>query len=293
MLLGQQAETGSIRQHAGVPSPLQYDNSGEAAFLPSRTTRRFTCANFVLPPSTNGSWLAILCGNSRNHWAVLSADQQPLQRCDTQPDEFMTDWLDAYQHDCWLASVVPSRTPAFAAWQPRLLHLADLPLRNLYPNCGIDRALALLGAGHHYGWPVLVIDAGTALSLTAAGPEADLVGGAILPGLRLQARSLATGTAALPALDWAEQQGLPERWACSTEGAIASGILYTVIAGLRDYCSDWQHRYPGSPIVLTGGDRALLYGLLADQGLAPIHQNDSLAFFGMAQIRSRTGGHPA
>jgi type III pantothenate kinase len=254
--------------------------------------RRVSDANLVLTPSANGSWLAILCGNSRNHWAVMSADQQPLQCCDTQPDELITDWLDAYRQDCWLASVVPSRTPALAPWQPHLLQLADLPLRNLYPSCGIDRALALMGAGHHYGWPVLVIDAGTALSLTAAGPEADLVGGAILPGLRLQARSLAIGTAVLPALDWAEQQGLSERWACSTEGAIASGILYTVLAGLRDYCTDWQRRYPDSPMVLTGGDGAFLYRLLADQGLAPLHQNDWLAFLGMAQIRAQTGGAP-
>jgi type III pantothenate kinase len=166
------------------------------------------------------------------------------------------------------------------------VQLSEIPVQNLYASCGIDRALALLGAGRCYGWPVLVIDAGTALSLTAAGPQPELLGGAILPGLQLQARSLATGTAVLPQIDWSERLTLPERWACTTEGAIASGILYTVLAGLQDFIAHWRQQYPGSPICLTGGDGALLFQLLSDQLLAPLYLNESLAFLGLAELRA-------
>jgi type III pantothenate kinase len=237
--------------------------------------------------SPSGSWLAILCGNSRTHWALFNADNRLLRRCDTPPDEFVHHWLDNHRNACWLASVVPARTASFAPWQPRVVQLGDLPLQNLYPTCGIDRALALLGAGSHYGWPVCVVDAGTALTLTAAGPQAELLGGAILPGLSLQARSLATGTATLPQIDWFNRQMLPERWACTTEGAIASGILYTVLAGLRDYSANWWQQYPGRPICLTGGDGNLLYQLLKDQGNSPLHLNESLIFLGLAQMKAR------
>ncbi len=59
---------------------------------------------------------------------------------------------------------------------------AQVPLQNTYPTLGVDRTLALVGAGDVWGWPVLVIDCGTALTFTA-GADQSLIGGAILPGL--------------------------------------------------------------------------------------------------------------
>ena len=38
----------------------------------------------------------------------------------------------------------------------------------MYPTLGIDRALALYSAGSTFRFPVLVIDAGTALRFTGA-----------------------------------------------------------------------------------------------------------------------------
>lgn len=48
---------------------------------------------------------------------------------------------------------------------------------------------------------ILVIDAGTALTFTAADADQRLVGGAILPGLGLQRSSLAQKTATLPRVE--------------------------------------------------------------------------------------------
>ena len=68
-----------------------------------------------------------------------------------------------------LASVVPQQT---AIWQSypdvRIITLDQLPIGGLYPTLGIDRALAVQGAGNQLGWPVLLIDAGTALTFTGA-----------------------------------------------------------------------------------------------------------------------------
>jgi type III pantothenate kinase len=83
-----------------------------------------------------------------------------------------------------LASVVPNQT---ALWQDysnvHEITLDQVPLQGIYPTLGIDRALALWGAGETWGWPMLVIDAGTALTLTGADANRCLIGGAILPGL--------------------------------------------------------------------------------------------------------------
>ena len=95
-----------------------------------------------------------------------------------------------------------------------------------------------MGAGETYGYPVLVIDGGTALTITGIDANRRLIGGAILPGLRLQLRSLSVGTAALPEIILPQQ--LPPRWSNNTPDSIASGILYTVSAGISDFIQDWQ-----------------------------------------------------
>lgn len=156
-----------------------------------------------------------------------------------------------------LASVVPDQT---ALWQNypdvRIITLDQLPIEGLYPTLGIDRALTLLGAGTQLGWPVLVIDAGTALTFTGANVNRRLVGGAILPGLGLQLSSLGQKTAALPSVSLPET--LPHRWAKETAGAIHSGVVYATVAGVRDFIEDWRRLFPNSKIAVTGGDRTLL-----------------------------------
>ncbi|MEG5060374.1 pantothenate kinase [Microcoleus sp. A2-C5] len=156
-----------------------------------------------------------------------------------------------------LASVVPQQT---AIWQSypevRIITLDQLAIGGLYPTLGIDRALALLGAGNQLGWPMLLVDAGTALTFTGADVNRYLVGGAILPGLGLQLSSLGKKTAALPSVRLPET--LPHRWATDTAGAIQSGVVYAAVAGVRDFIEDWLRLFPNSKIAVTGGDRTLL-----------------------------------
>lgn len=54
------------------------------------------------------------------------------------------------------------------------------------------------GLCHASGWPVMVVDCGSALTFTAGDKEGKLGGGAILPGVRLQLAALGTRTAQLP-----------------------------------------------------------------------------------------------
>ncbi len=225
-------------------------------------------------PQANRRWLGLSIGNSRYHWALFESEQlrQTWETAYLQ-DLFKQDWRSLLEQaiaetrladlpdlpELWLASVVPEQTQQWQAY-PRLkpLQLADIPLRQTYATLGLDRVLAVWGAGQTWGWPVLVIDAGTALSLTGANAEAALIGGAILPGLGLQGRSLAQATAALPSISFVQAQPLPTRWAKETKSAIASGILYMLLAGLRDFIEDWWQRYPNSQVIFTGGDGQVL-----------------------------------
>jgi type III pantothenate kinase len=224
-------------------------------------------------------WLALIIGNSRMHWAWWQGQhRQTTWHCAHQPPTGQPQnwgWPPALLHDLghqhwsqlplYLASVVPSQTTLWQPYAHATITLEHIPLGNLYPTLGIDRALAAYGAGASYGYPVLAIDGGTALTLTGLDEQKKLVGGAIWPGLRLQLQALGQGTANLPPLTaefWSSQLDRAARWSQDTPGAMRSGVLNSTIAGLQDFGQDWQRLFPDSPIILTGGDGpALAQGL--------------------------------
>lgn len=225
--------------------------------------------------------MALVIGNSRRHWARF--------RGETLESSWDEDYDKTESHDplpaavcggngapgepcnpvipdvpLWLASVVPEQSRVWAdVPNVRVLTLTDVPLLGMYPTFGIDRALALWGAIATVGSPVLVIDGGTALTFTGADATQTFVGGAILPGLRLQFEALGQKTAVLANVDGEPQKAVARvsgsRWARTTEAAIASGIMYTVMAGIQAFIQDWRQQCPGSPVVLTGGDRDSLH----------------------------------
>lgn len=185
-----------------------------------------------------------------------------------------------------LASVVPEQTKLWQSYPDvKIITLDQLPLQGLYPTLGIDRALALLGAGTELGWPVLVIDAGTALTFTGADVNRHLVGGAILPGLGLQLSSLGQKTAGLPLVSLPEN--MPQRWATDTAIAIESGVVRGVVAAVQDFIQDWRNLFPDSKIALTGGDRTLLLKYLAaafPDTATTIIETPQAIFWGISQV---------
>ena len=181
-----------------------------------------------------------------------------------------------------IASVVPHlRTPWHDLPQTQILSTADVPLGGLYATMGCDRALAVFGAGETYGYPVLVIDAGTALTITGVDASKNLIGGAIIAGLRSQFASLHKNTAALPDLDIPDT--VPLLWAKDTQGAIQSGIIQMILVGLRVYVDDWRSQFPDRPIILTGGDG----DRLKQWGLEVNVVNPNLIFEGMSYLTKR------
>ena len=148
---------------------------------------------------------------------------------------------------------------------------------------GLDRALAAFGACEKYGYPSLVIDGGTALTLTGIDPEKKLFGGAILPGIKLQLTSLNTQTAALPKVDIGND--LPSRWGKNTESAIHSGVLYFILAGIEDFIKSWRQQFPDSLIIFTGGDGKLIFNYLQTKSTDPkLTLDPDLIFIGISKL---------
>ncbi|MBW4556821.1 MAG: pantothenate kinase [Trichormus sp. ATA11-4-KO1] len=251
-------------------------------------------------------WLALEIGNSRLHWALFTGEIlnytwdtehlpesviQQLAQCQTlndlPPEKFPPHLPIPPSPPLLLSSVVPSQT---ALWQTyphvQIITLDQVPLLSMYPTLGIDRALALFGAGKTWGFPMLVIDAGTALTFTGADAEQCLIGGAILPGLGLQFTTLGQKTGQLPQLE-TEIITLPRRFALNTPEAIQSGIIYTLVAGIKDFIAAWWQLFPQGKIAIKGGDRLLLINYLQAQFpeiAASLIVEPNLTFWGMREI---------
>ncbi|MDG2991370.1 pantothenate kinase [Candidatus Synechococcus calcipolaris G9] len=237
-------------------------------------------------------WFALMVGNTHHHWAWFSGTtlrgngettthDRKIQQGDTQgisqeinsrpgsqPNSQNVPWPDTFPPlgtnvSLWRASVVPLDQliplPIASIYDVRL---GDVPLTGAYDTLGIDRALALWGAIAQYGGPALVIDSGTALTLTGVDQDHHFIGGAILPGLGLMATALHEYTARLPSITFKAMATIPDRWGKTTPRAMESGILYTVGAGVQAYINDWHSQFPSGNVILTGGDRHLLAQLL-------------------------------
>ncbi len=226
------------------------------------------------PPKT---WLALIIGNSRLHWGLFN-QETILKAWDTN---YLTEstiknlsksqilqpifpYLSSPFPPLFIASVVPAQTKLWQNYpHAKFMTLDEIPLKKLYPTLGIDRALSLLGAGETCGFPILVMDAGTALTFTGADNHRNLIGGAILPGLGLQFSTLTHKTGKLPNVDLPQKP--PQKYAFNTSEAIQSGIIYTLLAGIKDFIEAWWCNFPESKVIFTGGDSSLLFSYLNSQ----------------------------
>lgn len=149
-----------------------------------------------------------------------------------------------------------------------LVTYRDVPMPVCVDNpaaLGIDRLLSAYAARQLCQGPLVVVDAGSAVTVDWVDGRGRFCGGAILPGLNLQARALATGTDALPQIDWSSHRDL-HLPATNTIDAIHAGILIGVASAIDGLTAKYLDRDQSSEdgelrvghLVLTGGDSAAL-----------------------------------
>lgn len=139
-----------------------------------------------------------------------------------------------------------------------------LPIGNRYKSpstLGMDRVCAAVaGFQRAGGGPVLVVNAGTALTYDYVDAQGDYLGGGISLGLRSRFRALHAYTAALPLLS---HDG-PLPWTGdTTETCIRSGCVHGVTLEIEGFIA-YYRSLSSLPlqVFLTGGDAEFLGNLL-------------------------------
>jgi type III pantothenate kinase len=108
---------------------------------------------------------------------------------------------------------------------------------------------------------VIIVDAGSAITIEMVTKDKAYKGGAILPGLSTQLKSLSIATDALPFIEnQIDNAELPGK---STEQCIMAGVLFGITGGINEIVNQLQEQLQETPLILgTGGDFANLQPLL-------------------------------
>jgi type III pantothenate kinase len=151
--------------------------------------------------------------------------------------------------------------------QRRIGH-ADLPLAVDLEEphaVGIDRLCAAAAANllRPAGRPAIIIDCGTAATVNVLAADGRFLGGAIMPGPALMARSLAEGTSRLPAVATPGDAPPPPMPGGSTQAAIAAGIGWGTKGGIARLVAEAMAATgPEATLFLTGGWRGAVRDVL-------------------------------
>lgn len=118
-------------------------------------------------------------------------------------------------------------------------------------SVGCDLIVDSVAAASKYPLPIIVIDMGTATTITVVDKDGNYIGGIIHPGLRVSLESLSNKTAQLPHIDLSTPNRIIAK---NTIESMRSGILYGH-AGMMDSCIDRMEKELGmkATIVATGG----------------------------------------
>lgn len=125
---------------------------------------------------------------------------------------------------------------------------------------GADRIAAALGARVvSPGKPAIVVDCGTATTVTALGRDGAILGGAIFPGLALWPAMLAARTAQLPEVELSRPRAALGR---STQAGLQSGIFHGHVGAIRELIGRIREEAFGrAPVIVIGtGGNASLFG---------------------------------
>ncbi len=139
----------------------------------------------------------------------------------------------------------------------KLTHNTPIPVKNCYETpqtLGIDRIAAAVGANNLFpDTSLLVIDAGTAITIDFVSEKGEYKGGNILPGIDMRFRALNEFTDRLPLLSKSETKN-KNIIGQNTKEAIIKGVQEGLIFEIEGYIEYFRQKKQDLKVLITGGD---------------------------------------
>ena len=221
--------------------------------------------------------LAIDCGNTHTNFGCIKEDGEIAQIFCMESNRKKTGYEDAADIDeiCTLlkicahefqamvlSSVVPELTGSFKK-AAEILGMKECFIVNSenvsalsfssasHEEVGPDLIVSAVAAKKLYPLPAIIIDMGTATTLTVVDKEGVFTGGVILPGVGISMNALAKETSLLPSIDVAPARKLIS---LNTVDAMRSGIIYGTAGSLDGIIEHFlQELKEDASLIATGG----------------------------------------
>ncbi len=169
-----------------------------------------------------------------------------------------------------VANIAPEILKILSRYRSILLdENTDIPIKNLYENSanlGKDRLAAAVAAHHFFpDEPVLVMDAGTCITIDFVDSSGAFRGGAILPGIEMKLNALHNFTQKLPLIEFLHFKEGVQLVGGNTENSILSGVINGTLFELEGFINSFSREYQNINIIISGGDAQYLASKLKNK----------------------------
>ena len=201
-------------------------------------------------------------GHSMHRERVLDEALRPIAELDARPLRVVASNVGGETLAATLRDVVHRRFGV--ALEVAKVRREAFGLRIAYEapsHLGTDRWLAMIAARESHAGALLVVCAGTALTIDAIDAHGGHCGGLIVPGMETMKASLLSGTAGIR--DAGDASKAPEIFADDTGPAVSSGAAHALAALVERAAEALANRAGTRPtLVMTGGDAARIVPLI-------------------------------
>lgn len=226
------------------------------------------------------SWAAAIASRRKPSPEQEAApDQRWCNLDDSQAFDWLVSQFSAFAKESWRVSSVQRRAleqlraslkANGLCSEPQVVTYSDIPMTidvEAPDKTGIDRLLAAYSAYRYVNEtatkpkPVIVIQAGTAVTVDLVDELGTFRGGSIMPGLGLSLQLLAAGTDLLPWLGNHAVDVCPTLPGKNTEQAISAGVNAAIVGGASHLVERYRSENFGNAdnnVIVSGGDGHLL-----------------------------------
>lgn len=220
--------------------------------------------------------LALDIGNSRIKVGMAHQEAVTYFALDTRPLRDVSDYISEFNlpepvEGVIISSVVDELTASFRerlrtqyGKEPFIVnYLLDSGLTygvGSPEKIGADRIANAVGSYFSGNGPSIVVDLGTATTVSIVGKGAEFLGGSILPGADVMAEALSEKTSRLPRIDLALPRSVIGK---DTQESIRSGIFFGTAGAVERVIEEIQREIPyPMKVILTGGMGEVFRGLI-------------------------------